>query len=77
VRIDHFSVVFDKNPLTAKDYSFSAGQYFEIKSTLVTLSNSEFNEKVQTILGDMKVLFNTSRELEKDLLKKIADLTNE
>jgi type I restriction enzyme M protein len=77
VGIDHFSVVLDKNQLTAKDYSFSAGQYFEIKSTLVTLSNSEFNEKVQTILGDMKVLFNTSRELEKDLLKKIADLTNE
>ena len=77
IGIDHFSVVLDKTQVISKDYSFSAGQYFEIRSSLVALSTTEFNQKVNTILDDMKELFKTSRDLEKNLLKKIEDLTNE
>jgi len=75
--IDDFSVVVDYDEITAKNYSLSAGQYFEVKIEYVELSPQEFSDKMKDFTNNLEKLFNQSHELEEEIKKQLAGLRYE
>ena len=66
--IDDYSVSPTFDELKSKNYSFSAGQYFEVKIDYVDITEEEFNK---TLNGHEQVLqdfFNQSKEVEEAIL---------
>jgi type I restriction enzyme M protein len=72
--IEGFSVVVDFEKIAEKDFSFSAGQYFDIKIDYKDLSPEEFAEKIKHYHSNLTNYFKESAILEKAVLKKIGEL---
>ncbi|MDR0367758.1 MAG: type I restriction-modification system subunit M [Bacteroidales bacterium] len=75
--IENFSVIKDTAQIKQKNYSFSAGQYFDIKIEYVALTPDEFEAKMQGYKENLKNLFAESAELEKEIMKQLEDLRYE
>ncbi|NJI11476.1 HsdM family class I SAM-dependent methyltransferase [Aeromonas veronii] len=73
-REDDFSVVVSYDDIAAKNYSLSAGQYFDVKIEYVDITPSQFAEKIQCFASNLDGLFNESRELEDEIKKQLAGL---
>ena len=71
---EDFSVAVSYDDITAKNYSLSAGQYFEVKIEYVDITAELFVEKMQSFTSNLDSLFNQSRELETELKKQLAGL---
>ena len=69
-----FSVVVSYDDIKAKNYSLSAGQYFEVKIEYVDISHEEFSDKLQIFENNLDSLFTESKDLEKEVLLKLKDL---
>jgi len=71
---DDFSVVVSYDDIAAKNYSLSAGQYFEVKIEYVDISQEEFEAKMNGFEEHLGNLFSDSNLLEvqiNDNLKKL------
>jgi len=71
---EDFSIVVSYDQIEKKNYSFSAGQYFDISIEYLEISSVEFSEKLKHNITKLNVLFDKSKELEgeiNDLLKKL------
>ena len=71
---EDFSVAVSYDDITAKNYSLSAGQYFEVKIEYVDITAERFEEKMQGFSSSLDDLFNKSQELESDIKKQLAGL---
>ena len=71
---EDFSVVVDYDDIEAKNYSFSAGQYFDVKIEYDDITPEQFAEKMQSFTSDLDALFGQSRELEAEIKKQLAGL---
>ncbi len=60
-----------------KNYSLSAGQYFEVKIEYIDITEDEFNSKMGEFKKDLEELFKSSRELEEEILKNFERLSFE
>jgi len=65
--IDDFSVVVSYDDITAKNYSLSAGQYFEVKIEYTDITPEEFQEKMNGFQERLDGLFAESHQLEKEI----------
>ena len=74
---DDFSVVVSYDEIAAKNYSLSAGQYFDVKIEYVDITPEQFAEKMQGFNDNLDSLFGQSRELEVEIKKQLAGLTYE
>jgi type I restriction enzyme M protein len=72
--VDDFTVVVSYEQLKAKNYSFSAGQYFDVKIEYVDITPEEFEEKIEWYKNTLDKLFDDSKELEKEIKKQLAGL---
>ncbi len=54
--VDDFSIVVSYEDIKEKRYSFSAGQYFEVKVEYVDISPEDFAEKVKNIKSHLDIL---------------------
>ncbi len=75
--VDDFSVVISYDEITAKNYSLSAGQYFEVKIEYVDITPDQFAEKMQGFTENLQRLFKESAGLEKEIKKQLAELRYE
>jgi type I restriction enzyme M protein len=75
--IDDFSVVVDYDAIRDKNYSLSAGQYFDIKIEYIALTPAEFEAKMQGYKENLKNLFAESAALEKEIMKQLEGLRYE
>lgn len=75
--ITDFSVVVTVDDIKAKNYSFSAGQYFEVKIEYVEISPEEFHNKIHLYYSELQDLFSKSIVLEKEIQKNIGELKYE
>lgn len=73
--IDEFSVVISYEDIKAKNYSLSAGQYFEVKIEYVNITHEEFKAKLEDIDSNLKELFKESRELETRITANLKNLS--
>lgn len=62
--VDDFSVVVSYEDIKAKNYSFSAGQYFDVKIEYVDITHEEFEAKMKDFEDNLKKLFNNGSELD-------------
>ena len=75
--VEDFSVKVSYEQITEKNYSLSAGQYFEVKIEYVELSKEEFNDKITMYLSYLNSMFKEGAELEKAIEKRLGDLKYE
>jgi type I restriction enzyme M protein len=76
-KVDDFSVVVSYEQIKAKNYSFSAGQYFEVKLDHVDISKAEFDKRMSDFEKKLTSLFSESAELEKEIKLGLRSLSNE
>ncbi|QHP56981.1 HsdM family class I SAM-dependent methyltransferase [Pectobacterium carotovorum] len=74
---DDFSVVVSYDEITAKNYSFSAGQYFEVKIEYSDITPEQFAAKMKGFTDNLDSLFSQSHELEAEIKQQLAGLKYE
>lgn len=74
---EDFSVVISYGDIAAKNYSLSAGQYFDVKIEYVDITPEQFAEKMRAFTDNLDSLFNQSRELEAEIKQQLAGLKYE
>ena len=75
--VEDFSVAVSYDEIEAKNYSLSAGQYFDVKIEYVDITPEQFAEKMQGFTSNLDRLFRQSRELEAEIKKQLAGLKYE
>ena len=74
---DDFSIVVSYDDIKAKNYSLSAGQYFEVKIEYVDITHDEFKTKMKGFTDNLNDLFDKSHELEKEIKRQLSGLKYE
>ena len=74
---DDFSVVVSYDEIMAKNYSFSAGQYFDVKIEYSDITPEQFTAKMKGFTDNLESLFSQSRELEAEIKTQLAGLKYE
>lgn len=74
---DDFSVKPTTDEIKEKNYSFSAGQYFEVKIEYIEMTKEEYNEKILAYKNNLDVLFKENEKIEKEISNAFGGLTYE
>lgn len=74
---DDFSVAVSYEQIKDKNYSFSAGQYFDVKIEYSDLTPKQFAAKMDGFKQNLDSLFAESKELEKEIKKQLGGLKYE
>ena len=69
--VEDFSVTPTFEEIKEKGYSFSAGQYFDIKIDYVDITEDEFNRRMDNFKTTLRQQFSESHHLEEDILKQL------
>lgn len=72
--VEDFSVIVPFDGLKEKNYSFSAGQYFEVKIQYVDISADEFQKRMDTYMTLLSQQFRKGKELEDSIMKRMGGL---
>lgn len=75
--VEDLSVVVSYDEIAAKNYSLSAGQYFEVKIDYTDLTQAEFAGKMQGFSDNLENLFKESAGLEQEIRTQLAELRYE
>ncbi|MCB0432012.1 MAG: SAM-dependent DNA methyltransferase [Mangrovimonas sp.] len=75
--LEDFSVLVKYEAIKAKNYSLSAGQYFEVKIEYIDISAEEFTARVKGFESKIDDLFAESKRLEKKITDGIKSLSYE
>ncbi|MDY3202594.1 MAG: N-6 DNA methylase [Methanocorpusculum sp.] len=76
-QVEDFSAVVSFDEVAAKKYSFSAGQYFDVKVEYSVLTPDEFSKKVSQFQETLSEYFRTGKVLEEDIEKQLGMLKYE
>ncbi len=76
-QVDDLSVVVKYDEIAKKNYSLSAGQYFEVKIEYVDISSDEFEAKMGEFKSNLKGLFEESKGLEEEIMEQLESLSFE
>ena len=74
VAVKDLSVVVTKEDIASKNYSFSAGQYFDVKIEYEEITPEQFDAKLMRIENNLSVLFTESTRLQTQIQKKLKTL---
>lgn len=74
---EDLSVAVSYDDIAAKNYSLSAGQYFEVKIEYIDITPEEFKAKMQGFADNLDSLFSQSHDLEAEIKKQLAGLKYE
>lgn len=75
--VDDFSVVLSYEHIAEKNFSFSAGQYFDVKIEYVDLTPEQFNAKMAGFRQQLDTLFSKSRNITEEIMEKTISLKYE
>lgn len=75
--VEDFTVVVSYEQIAEKNYSFSAGQYFEVKIEYTDITPEEFTAKMEEFKVNLDILFAESKTLEKEIQKQLNGLKYE
>ena len=75
--VEDFSVVVNYAGIAAKNYSLSAGQYFDVKIEYSNLTPAQFAAKMKGFTDRLDALFTESAGLEQEIKKQLAGLKYE
>ncbi|MYN30305.1 HsdM family class I SAM-dependent methyltransferase [Duganella levis] len=69
---EDFSVIVSYEDIVAKNYSLSAGQYFEVKIEYTDLTPAQFAAKMKRFTNNLDTMFKESASLERKIMKQLA-----
>ncbi len=72
-----FSILVSYDDIKNKNYSFSAGQYFDVKIEYVDITAEEFETKMNEYKSNLREYFKQSHELENEIRKQLELLKYE
>lgn len=72
--VDDFSVQVTYDEIQDKNYSLSAGQYFEVKIEFVELTPEEFDDKMNSFKSNLEKLFSEGKSLEDEIKERLEEL---
>jgi len=72
--VEDFSVVVSYAQIKEKNYSFSAGQYFDVKIEYTDITTEEFAAKMQDFTNSLYRLFAESKKIELDLKNQLGQM---
>jgi type I restriction enzyme M protein len=75
--VEDFSVLATYDEIIKKEYSLSAGQYFEIKLEHMDITKEEFDVKLVTIKNTLNSYFKDANNLDKEIMKQLEGLKYE
>lgn len=70
--VEDFCVTVSDEQIKEKKYSFSAGQYFEVKIEYVNLIPAEFAEKMQSFQTRLQAMFEEGHRLEQEIKEQLG-----
>ena len=73
-QIEDLSVVVDYDEIRERNYSFSAGQYFETKIEYTDITVEEFEKKMKEYQDNFDKMFSESKQLEGEIKKNLTGL---
>lgn len=74
---EDFSVVVSYDEIAGKNFSLSAGQYFEVKIEYADLTPAQFAGKMKVFTDNLGKLFSESSGLEQEIKRQLAGLRYE
>lgn len=74
---EDFSVAVTYDEITKKNYSLSAGQYFDVKVEYIDITPEQFFEKMQGFDSKLNDLFSQSHDFEVEIKRNLAGLKYE
>jgi len=74
---EDFTVVVSYDEIKEKNYSLSAGQYFEVKIEYTDITPTEFESKMKSYAANLDQLFSESKKLETEIKEQIGGLSYE
>ncbi len=74
---EDFSAVVSYEQIKDKNYSLSAGQYFEVKIECINITRKEFNSKIDGFKKNLDFLFSESKQLEGQIKERLGKVTYE
>ena len=74
---EDFTVVVSYEQIKEKNYSFSAGQYFEVRIEYTDITHEEFTAKMEGFKQSLDGLFEESKTLELEIKKNLEGLEYE
>jgi type I restriction enzyme M protein len=75
--VEDFTVVVSYEQIKEKNYSLSAGQYFEVKIEYTDITPAEFATKMNSFKTNLDSLFAESKTLEMEIQKQLNGLKYE
>jgi type I restriction enzyme M protein len=72
--VEDLSMVVSYEDIKVKNYSLSAGQYFEVKIEYIDISADEFTTKMNDFESNLEGLFSESKSLEKEIQNNLKGL---
>jgi type I restriction enzyme M protein len=72
--VEDFSVVVSYADIAAKNHSFSAGQYFDVKVEHIAMTPKQFEKELAARKGRLEALFSQSHRMEKEIFRNIGTL---
>jgi type I restriction enzyme M protein len=75
--VEDFTVVVSYDQIKEKNYSLSAGQYFNVKIEYTDITPDEFEEKMNAFRSNLSSFFAESKELENEIQKQLKGLKYE
>ena len=75
--IEDFSVSVTYEQIAEKNYSLSAGQYFEVRIEFVELSQEAFENRMRAYSSNLEKLFSEGKALEEEIRERLGELRYE
>jgi type I restriction enzyme M protein len=72
--VEDFAVVVSYEQIAEKNYSLSAGQYFEVKMEFTEITPEDFAIMMVSYKANLDVMIGESKKLEKEIQKKLSSL---
>ncbi len=69
--VEDFSVLVTYDEIKDKNYSFKAGQFFDVKLDHIELTEKEFNDKIKKSSSKLSILFENEKSLEMDIQNRL------
>ncbi|MEF9673256.1 N-6 DNA methylase [Pseudomonas sp. PCH446] len=73
--VENFSAVVSYDEIASKNYSLSAGQYFDVRIEYTDLSQAQFAAKMRGFTEKLATLFSESAGLEQEIQKQLVGVT--
>jgi len=73
-QMDDFSIAVNYDDIKTKNYSFSAGQYFDVKIEYIDITKEKFDTKMSSFNANLETMFSESKELEDKIKNQLSGL---